>query len=114
LVQKIFAIHNATGSGVLIDVDKIACDVMQTAAKVVEPAKLRLWKFTAVPTNGTAGTKVPEDSNLTSAATVTVWQDSSADGTGSATTLTVTLPAATVLSEEWAPTRTYAGRLRAV
>ena len=101
--QKIFAIHNATGSPVLIDIDKIACDVSQTAARVVEGAKLRLWKFTAVPTNGTAVTKVPEDSSLTSSASVTVWQDASADGTGSGTTLTVTLPAATILSEEWAP-----------
>jgi hypothetical protein len=30
--QKIFAIHNATGSGVLVDIDKLACDVSQTAA----------------------------------------------------------------------------------
>jgi len=100
--QKIFALHNATGSAVLVDVQKISCDVMQTAAKVVEPAKVRLWKFTAVPTNGTAITKVPEDSSLTSSTAVTLWQDSSADNTGSATTLTITLPAATILDEEWA------------
>lgn len=100
--QKIFAIHNATGSGVLVDVDKITVDVMQTAAKVVEPPAVRLWKFTAVPTNGSAVTKVPEDSNLASNSSVTLWQDASADNTGSGTTLTVTLPAATVVTQEWA------------
>lgn len=100
--QKIFAIHNATGSKVLVDVDRITVDVMQTAAKVIEPPAVRLWKFTAVPTNGSGITKVPEDSALASSASVTVWQDSSADNTGSATTLTVTLPAGTFLSQTWA------------
>lgn len=100
--QKIFAIHNATGSKVLVDVQKITVDIMQTVAKVVEPPKVRLWKFTAVPTNGNAVTKVPEDSNLISNASVTLWQDSSADNTGSTTTLTVTLPAGTFMDQEWA------------
>jgi hypothetical protein len=100
--QKIFAIHNATGSKVLVDVQKITCDVMQTAAKVVEPAKVRLWKFTAVPTNGNSVAKVPEDSALSSSSSLTLWQDSSADNTGSGTTLTVTLPATSYLDQEWA------------
>jgi hypothetical protein len=100
--QKIFAIHNASGSPVLVDVDKISVDVMQTAARVVEPPLVRAWKFTAVPTNGSSVTKVPEDSLLSSSSSVTVWQDSSADNTGSTTTLTVTLPAGTITSESWA------------
>lgn len=99
--QKIFAIHNATGSGVLVDVQKITVDVMQTAARVVEPPLVRLWKFTAVPTNGSAVTKVPEDSALVSSSSVTLWQDASADNTGSGTTLTVTLPAGTFITESW-------------
>jgi hypothetical protein len=100
--QKIFAIHNATGSKVLCDVDKITVDLMQTVAKVVEPPDVRLWRFTAVPTNGSAVTKVPQDTTLTSNASVTLWQDSSADNTGCGTTLTVTLPAATVITQSWA------------
>jgi hypothetical protein len=101
--QKIFAIHNATASKILVDVQRITVDVMQTAARVIEPPMVRLWKFTAVPTNGSAVTKVPEDSALSSNASVTLWQDASADSTGSGTTLTVTLPAATVVSQSWGP-----------
>ena len=101
--QKIFAIHNATGSTVLVQVNRIWYDVMQTAAKVVEPAKVRLERFTAVPTNGTAATKVPIDTSQSSSASVTVWSDASADGTGSATALTITLLSpAQILVEEWA------------
>lgn len=101
--QKIFAIHNATGSPVLVDVDKIRADVMQTAARVVEPAKVRLQRFTAVPTNGSSCAKVPEDTSLSSSASVTCWQDASADNTGSGTPLTVTLPGSNIIAQEWAP-----------
>jgi hypothetical protein len=66
-------------------------------------AKIRLWKFTAVPTNGTIMTKVANDSVLSSKSTVTVWGDASADATGSGTTLTVTLPAGTFMTQEFAP-----------
>lgn len=99
--QKIFAIHNSSTSTVIVDVQRIYVDVMQTAARVIEPPAIRLWKFTAVPTNGSAVTKVPEDSALTSNAQVTVWQDASADNTGSGTTLTVTLPGGTFVSQTW-------------
>jgi hypothetical protein len=99
--QKIFAIHNDPASTVLVDVNKVLVDVMQTTARVVEPPLVRLWKFTAVPTNGSPVTKVPEDSALTSSSSVTVWQDSSADNTGSATTLTITLPGGTIVSQSW-------------
>jgi hypothetical protein len=100
--QKIFAIFNAAGSTVLVDVDKITIDVMQIAAKVVEPPAVRAWKIAAVPTNGNAVTKVPEDSLLASNSSVTLWQDSSADNTSSATALAATLPAGTIITEEWA------------
>lgn len=102
--QKIFAIHNATGSPVLVNVHKITIDVSATVVKAITviPPIIRLVKFTAVPTNGTAMTKVAEDSALTSSASVTVWGDASADGTGSGTTLTVTLPSG-FITQEFAP-----------
>lgn len=105
--QKIFAIHNSSTSAVKVDVDKITIDIVQTAAAGVAPTVIppiiRAWKFTAVPTNGTNLTKVPEDSALSSNAQVTVWGDASADGTGSTTTLTITLPAGTIITEEFKP-----------
>lgn len=103
--HKLFAIHNATGSSVIVDINRIKIDVIQTAVRAitVEPVLIRLWKFTAVPTNGTALTKVPKNSGLypTSSASVTVWGDASADKVGSGTTLTVTLPAGTFFAEEY-------------
>lgn len=105
--QKIAAIHNATGSTVIADVSKVTVDLVQAAAAGQAPtvlsAKVRLWKFTAVPTNGTAMTKVPVDSALASKSTVTVWGDASADTTGSGTALTVTLPAGTFMTQEFSP-----------
>lgn len=103
--QNIFAIHNATGSTVLVDVEKIAVDVINAAAAGIAPTVIppiiRAYRFTAVPTNGTALTKVPEDTSLASNSAVTVWGDASADGTGSGTTLTVT--AGSIIIEEYAP-----------
>lgn len=89
--QKTFAIHNGTGSPVIVDVHNIVIDMVQTVVKLVTvlPPVMRLYKFTAVPTNGTALVKTGEDSTLTSKSAVTVWGDASADGTSSATTLTI-------------------------
>lgn len=103
--QKLFAIHNATGSPVLVNIKKITIDVAVTVIKAVTvlPPVLRLQRFTAVPTNGTALPKVPEDTTLTSNSAVTLWQDASADGTSSGTALTVTLPASNIVAEEFAP-----------
>lgn len=105
--QKLAAIHNATGSAVLVDVEKVSVDVVQAAAAGQAPTvlgtKIRMWKFTAVPTNGTILTKVPEDSALSSKSSVTVWGDASADTVNSATALTITLPAGTFMVEEFAP-----------
>lgn len=105
--QKLFAIHNATASTVVVDVEKIVIDLVNAAAAGVAPTVIppiiRAWRFTAVPTLGTAGSKVPEDSSLTSNSAVTLWQDASADGTSSASALTITLPAGNVLIEEYAP-----------
>jgi hypothetical protein len=103
--QKIAAIHNATGSAVKVRLTTVAVDLAATVVKAVTvlPPIIRIWKFTAIPTNGTAGTKVPQDSALTTNSSVTVWQDASADGTSSASALTITLPANTVYGEEFAP-----------
>jgi hypothetical protein len=105
--QKVAAIHNASASTVLVDVEKITIDLVMAAAAgqaaTILPPKIRVWRFTAVPTNGTAMTKVPEDSSLTSNSAVTVWGDASADTTGSVTTLTITLPAGNALAQAFAP-----------
>jgi len=103
--QKLFSIHNATGSAVLVDVEKITVDLVQTVIKAVTvlPPVIRSWKVTVLPTNGTAATKVPEDSSLSSNASVTILGDASADGTSSATALTATLPAGTMVTQEFAP-----------
>jgi putative ubiquitin-RnfH superfamily antitoxin RatB of RatAB toxin-antitoxin module len=103
--QKIAAIHNATGSSIKVKVRRIRVDMWSTVVRAVTvaPPLIRLWKFTAVPTNGTALTKNKAGGSTTSNASCTLWGDASADGTGSATTLTVTLPAGTILDQQAAP-----------
>lgn len=103
--QKIFSIHNATGSAALLDVEKISVDLNQTVAKAatVIPPVIRLYRVTAVPSAGTALAKTAGDSLLSSSTSVTVLGDSSADGTSSATALTATLIANAVITQEFAP-----------
>jgi hypothetical protein len=103
--QKIAALFNASGSAVLVRVGSIRVDLAMTVVKAitVAPPHVRVHKITAVPTNGTALPKVASDSALTSNASVTAWQDASADGTSSATALTVTIPASSMLAQEFAP-----------
>lgn len=88
--QKLLSIFNAAGSSVLVDVETIALDVYQTAARVVEPPVLRLHRVTSAPTGGTALPKVPIDSALSSSASVTLLQGASAEKTASAITSTLT------------------------
>lgn len=101
--QKLFAIHNATGSSVLVDLEQVTVDLVQTVIKAVTvlPPIIRLSRFTTLPTNGSAGTKTPEDTALTSSASLTLWQDASAEGTSSGTTLTIT--SGSGLTQEFAP-----------
>lgn len=89
--QKIFALHNATASTALVDIVKLKVDLVTSVVKAITvlPPLIRLYTFTAVPTNGTVLTKNTEDTALSSKAAVTVWGDASADGTGSATALTI-------------------------
>lgn len=103
--QKIFALHNATGSPKIVTVNQLTVDLTTTVVKAVTvlPPVIRIHRFTAVPTNGTALSKVAKDTALTTNASITAWGDASADGTGSATTLTVTIPASSMLSQEFAP-----------
>ncbi len=103
--QKIMSIHNATASAVIVNVDKIFVDLVGTVVKAVTvlPPIIRMWKVTVLPTNGTALTKNKIGGSSTSNASVTVLGDASADGTGSGTTLTATLPAGTFVSQEFAP-----------
>ncbi|MES2704804.1 MAG: hypothetical protein V4649_19345 [Bacteroidota bacterium] len=103
--QKIFALHNATGSAKTVYVKQIAVDFTCTVVKAVTvlPPLIRVCRFTALPTNGTALTKVGKDTDLSSNASITAWGDASADGTSSGTTLTVTIPANNVLTQEFAP-----------
>jgi len=104
--QKLFSIHNATGSTIVAEVQKVTIDLVQTVVKAVTvlPPAIRLWKVTVLPSNGTACTKVSEDSSATAtSSSITVLQDASADGTSSGTALTATLPAGTIVSEEFAP-----------
>lgn len=105
--QPLFTIFNATGSVVDVDVKKIAIDVIRPAvnAAVADYTIIRLWKVTALPTGGSPLVKVAEDSTKASNASVTVTGDASADGTVSATALTQTLPAGTIVTQE------IAGRL---
>jgi hypothetical protein len=90
--QKIMSIFNATGSSVLVDVERITIDTAFTVIKAVTvlPLSIRLYRTTVLPTNGSAITKVPQDTSQTSSSSVTLLGDASADGTSSATALTAT------------------------
>jgi hypothetical protein len=103
--QKILSLHNATGSAVTIEITKVFVDLWCTVVKAitVAPPIIRIWKVTVLPTNGTALAKTRIGGTTTSSGSVTVLGDASADGVGSATTLTATLPAGTFLSQEAAP-----------
>lgn len=103
--QKLFALHNATGSPRLITLNQLSVDLVATVVKAVTvlPPVIRVHRFTAVPTGGTAAAKVAKDSALASDAAVTAWGDASADGTSSAAALAVTIPANSMLTQEFAP-----------
>lgn len=103
--QKLMALHNATSSTVIVCVNRIMVDMLTTVVKAatVIPPVIRIHRFTAIPTNGTALTKIGLDTALSSNASVTVWGDASADGTGSGTTLTVTIPSNSCIHQKYAP-----------
>jgi len=102
--QKLATIHNATGSTVLVSLEQVRVDMAVTVVKLVTvlPPLIRLQKVTVLPTNGTALGKVSNDSALTSSASVTLLQDAQADGSSSAAALTATIPAASIITQEFA------------
>lgn len=93
--QRLLTLHNATGSTVIANVNRIRVDLLSTAFKVatVLPPIIRIQRFTTLPTGGTALTKTGLDTSLSSNAAVVATGDSSADnagaGTSSASALTV-------------------------
>ncbi len=103
--QHIFALYNAAASVKKVLVNTIVVDMTATVVKAVTvlPPALRVYKVTVLPSNGTAVTKVPLDTNYASSSSVTVLQDASADGTSSASALTATLPAGAVVDHMFAP-----------
>ena len=102
--QNILSLHNATGSAVVVTVNKIFVDVYQTVVKAVTvaPPIVRVWKVTVLPTNGSTLAKTQIGGTSTSNASVTVRGDASADGSGSGTTLTATRPAGTFIAQQTA------------
>lgn len=105
--QKILALHNATGSTVLVSVNRIRVDLLSSVAKAITviPPIIRVNRFTAVPTGGTVLTKGPIDTSMTSNASVTAWGDSSGDnaGNGTSSTTTLTITAGAILGQAYAP-----------
>lgn len=104
--QTLMTLHNATGSTVAVDLHRVTVDMWQTVIKAVTvpPPVIRLWKFTALPTGGSALSKIAIDSGLTaSSSSVTLLQDSSTERTTTGTAISVTRPAGNVLTQEPAP-----------
>jgi hypothetical protein len=100
--RHLAAIHNATGSTIVAEVRRVTINahIATAAAAGTLGMPVRLWKVTALPTSGTALTKVADDSSATAtSASITLFQDASADFTNSATALAATLPAGTVVEE---------------
>jgi len=98
--QRIFSIHNATGSSVAVAVNQITVDLYQTAPKLpvrIAPI-IRLYKVTVLPTGGQAVTKVSEDSGgPATSSSVTVLEHDLV------LPIIATLPAGAVITQEFAP-----------
>lgn len=102
--QVLHVITNATGSTVLCSVTRVRVDLLQGGAAKASgtiPPVIRVIRVTGLATGGTAIAKGSQDTNLTSNASVVVTGDASADGTNSATALSVTQGVA--LAQVWAP-----------
>jgi hypothetical protein len=101
--QKILSIHNAVGSTVLVDINRMRVDMLSTVVKAVTvvPPVVRIVRYTTLQTGGTVLAKGVLKTALASNASVTVTGDASADNTLSGTTLTLT-PTGT-LAQAYAP-----------
>ncbi len=103
--RRLLTIFNAAASGKVVRISQVAVDFAQTAAMAVTviPPAIRVYRITALPTGGTALTKVAKDTALTTSASITLAGDASADGTNSASALTATTTAGTALTQEFFP-----------
>jgi hypothetical protein len=103
--RRLLTLHNATGSPVVVHVNQLTVDLYQTVVKAVTvaPPIIRVNRITTLPTNGTALTKVAKDTAGASDSHVVVTGDASADNTLSASALTATPGAGTLLTQEYAP-----------
>lgn len=99
--QNVLAIFNASAT-TIVAVNRVLFDIYQltAGAATVHPPIVRISRLTAVPTNGTALSKVAVDTTMTSDASVTLFQDASADGTSSGTAMAATIAAGTMLTQE--------------
>ncbi len=103
--RRLLSIWNPAGSGKVVYINGVFFDLVQGAAMAVTviPPIVRVYRITAAPTGGTVLTKSAKDTTLTSAATIVVTGDASADGTNSATAQAVTTTAGAHLTQEIAP-----------
>ncbi len=103
--RRLLTIFNAAGSGKVVYVNQLAVDFAQIAAIAVTviPPPIRVYRITALPTGGTALTKVAKDTLLTSSASITLAGDASADGTNSASALAAVTTAGAALTQEFFP-----------
>lgn len=101
--QRLLTLHNAAGSAVLVNVNRLRVDVLTNASKLIGsvPPVIRAQRFTTAPTGGTALTKNTLDSAGISNASVTVTGDASAENTLSGTALACTPTG--VLEQVWGP-----------
>jgi hypothetical protein len=102
--RRLLALWNAAASGIVVHVNGIAVDLYETAIKAVTvaPPILRVSRITAIPTGGSTLAKTSKDSALAgSSASISLFQDASADSTNSASALTAT-PVSTI-AQEFAP-----------
>lgn len=107
--QRLLALHNATGSSVIVNVNRFRVDVLTQAPKVITSLLpvIRIYRFTALPTNGATVSKVSLDVGGLSAGAVTAWGDASAEATLAGTALTITTTAGTAIEQAY-PSRSVA------
>ena len=89
LLQNLFTIENAVGSGVKVSVTKVNFRMDATAVLVAVVPFIKLSRTAAIPTGGTVLGKASRDTTLTSSASVVMRGGTASDG-GAATAITAT------------------------
>jgi hypothetical protein len=87
--QNLFTIENASGSPVLVAIRRLSLEVESTAALAALANRIVVSRPTALPTAGTALTKVAAETALASSASVVLRGATASDG-GAATAITAT------------------------